>query len=95
MKNKTMAAILALVGGTIGLQQAYLGNSGAFGYSILFCWTGIPAIISFFHAIYLITLEQKTFDKQYNGGKCSDICELLHQINNSPSNTYTNDLPEF
>ncbi|MDE6302625.1 MAG: hypothetical protein K2M36_03445 [Clostridia bacterium] len=103
MKNKTTAAILALVGGTIGLQQAYLGNDGAFGWSILFCWTGIPAIISFFHAIYLICLTQQSFDKKYNGGKCSDVCLLLHQLleqkakttASTPSSNYAEDLPEF
>ena len=47
-KNLSTAMILTLVGGTFGLQRAYLGKRKSAMAMFLFFWTGIPSIISLF-----------------------------------------------
>ena len=47
-KNLSTAMILTLVGGTFGLQRAYLGKRKSAMAMFLFFWTGIPGIISLF-----------------------------------------------
>ena len=47
-KSLATAMILCLVGGTFGLQRAYLGKRKSAMAMFLFFWTGIPAIISLF-----------------------------------------------
>ena len=47
-KNLSSALILTLVGGTFGLQRAYLGKRKSAMAMFLFFWTGIPSIISLF-----------------------------------------------
>lgn len=47
-KNLSGAIILCLVGGTFGLQRAYLGKRKSAMTMFLFFWTGVPAVISLF-----------------------------------------------
>ena len=44
--NKLAYCILAFFLGGIGVHKFYAGNSGAGIAFLLFCWTGIPSIIS-------------------------------------------------
>ncbi len=56
VKNKMLAAILGIVLGGLGAHKFYLGNAGLGIIYLLFCWTGIPAIVGFVEGIsYLIT----------------------------------------
>ena len=47
-KNAGIAMILALVGGIFGIQRIYLGKRKSAVLMMLFFWTTIPGIISFF-----------------------------------------------
>lgn len=68
MKNKWVAAILAFPGflGWSGIHQFYLGNNAAGFLYLLFCWTGIPAIVSIFDFIGLILTSEEAFNRKYN-----------------------------
>lgn len=50
-KQLSTAMILCLVGGTFGLQRAYLGKRKSAMSMFLFFWTGIPTIISLFDLV--------------------------------------------
>ena len=44
--NKTLYAVLTLLLGTFGINKFYAGKIKSGLLSILFCWTGIPTILS-------------------------------------------------
>lgn len=45
-KNPTVAVVLALLLGGLGLHEFYLDNIGVGVLMLVFCWTFIPAIIA-------------------------------------------------
>lgn len=47
-KSLSCAMILCVLGGTFGLQRAYLGKRKSALTMFLFFWTGVPSIISLF-----------------------------------------------
>lgn len=65
-KNKTVAGLLALFLGGIGIHKFYLQQGGSGLIRLIFCWTFIPAIIAFFEAIGLFMSSQEEFDRKYN-----------------------------
>ena len=65
-KNKTTAGILALFLGGLGIHDFYLGAWGWGIASMLFFWTGIPAIWALVEAIALFTMDDGRFDAKYN-----------------------------
>ncbi|OAV44911.1 NINE protein [Lewinella sp. 4G2] len=67
MKSKIVAAILAWFLGAFGGHKFYLGQVGRGVLYLVFFWTFIPAIISFFEAIILLTMDDRKFDRLYNG----------------------------
>lgn len=82
MRNRNVAILLSMMLGFAGSQFFYLGSTGAGVLSVLFCWTGIPALVSFFKGLSLMGMSQTEFDKAYNGGKCSDVCTCLMTMSN-------------
>lgn len=64
-KDKTVAALLALFLGGIGIHKFYLGKTGQGVLYLIFCWTFIPAIIGFFNAIGLFSMSQEDFAAKY------------------------------
>ncbi|HOU25053.1 MAG TPA: TM2 domain-containing protein [Anaerolineae bacterium] len=52
-KDPTTAVVLALLFGGIGLHKFYLGQTGLGILYLLFSWTFVPAIVSFFEAFAL------------------------------------------
>lgn len=66
MKNKIVVALLIFVGGWFGIHKFYLGESGAGLIYLLFCWTGIPAIIAFFEFFIFLFMSDEAFDARYN-----------------------------
>ncbi len=66
MKNKYVAAILAILGGFFGLHRYYLGQVGRGILSTLFFWALIPAIIAFIDFIIFLAQSQESFDAKYN-----------------------------
>lgn len=83
MRNRNVAILLSMMLGFTGSQFFYLGSTGAGVLSVLFCWTGIPALVSFFKGLSLMCMSQSEFDKAYNDGKCSDVCTCLTTIANA------------
>jgi TM2 domain-containing membrane protein YozV len=66
LRNKTTAALLALLLGGIGAHKFYLGRGGLGILYLIFCWTFIPAVIGFIEAIMLFSMSDADFDLKYN-----------------------------
>ena len=64
MKSRLVAAALAFFFGTFGAHKFYLNKNGQGFLYLIFCWTYIPAIISFFEGIgFLIQSDDKFLEK--------------------------------
>lgn len=73
-KNKNLAALLALFGGSFGLHKFYLGDpGGGIFYIILSAMTRgfipIATILGVIDAIRLFSMSTQKFDAKYNKGK--------------------------
>lgn len=67
MKDKNVAAILALVLGTIGVHKFYLGRIGVGLCYLLFSFTFIPAILGLIDFFILALMDTDEFNRRYNG----------------------------
>jgi len=67
MKDKNVAAILALFLGGIGVHKFYLGRSGWGILYLLFAWTMIPAFAALIEFIILATMDTDEFNRRFNG----------------------------
>lgn len=67
-KNKLVAALLAIFLGGFGIHKFYLGSIGWGIAYLLFCWTGIPAIVGFIEGIVYLCRSDEGFDQKYNAG---------------------------
>ena len=67
MKNKYVAGILAILLGDLGIHKFYLGRIGSGILYLLFCWTGIPAIIGLIEGIIYLCTDDDTFQVKYCG----------------------------
>lgn len=61
LKNKTTAGLLAILLGGLGIHKFYLGDTGLGIVYLLFCWTGIPAIIGLVEGIIYLTQSDYEF----------------------------------
>ncbi len=97
MKTKLTAGLLAFFVGGLGVHKFYLGETGIGIVYLLFCWTGIPAIIALIEAIILLTMSDDDFNAKYNGTTdvrkiTSSTCaptETSKTISQQPSNGAT------
>lgn len=64
-KNKTVAALLALFLGGLGIHKFYLGQAVQGVIYLLFCWTGIPALIGFVEAVLYLLSSEEAFAQKY------------------------------
>lgn len=88
MKDKTSAALLAFFLGGFGAHKFYLGQAGAGVVYLVFCWTLIPALVSFIEFILLLTMATSTFDARYNsaGGRIAPTQQVvIHNYTNGMS----------
>ena len=65
MKSFWIFIVLALVGGGIGLQEFYRGKIALGVVAVLFCWTGIPALVAFIEAVVWLFRGEEEFNKLY------------------------------
>ncbi len=64
-KSRTTATVLAFLLGGIGAHKFYLGRVGTGILYLLFCWTFIPAFISFVEFIIYLTMTDEAFSAKY------------------------------
>ena len=65
IKNKIVAAILALILGGLGIHKFYLGQNGKGVLYLIFCWTYIPAILAFIEGIMILCSNDENFQIKY------------------------------
>lgn len=66
MKNKFVAALLALFLGGLGVHKFYLGNTKMGVIYFLFFWTTLPALISLIEGVLYVVQDKQSFDAKYN-----------------------------
>lgn len=75
-KNKTLATLLAALGGTFGLHRFYLQGGGRLLPWLypLFCWTLIPTFAGFIEALRFALTPDERWDACWNAtaGRRSD-----------------------
>jgi TM2 domain-containing membrane protein YozV len=64
-KDRTSAGIMALLVGGIGIHKFYLGQGGWGVIYLLFCWTGIPAIVAFIEGIQYLSMSDEQFARRF------------------------------
>lgn len=63
-KNRVAAAILAIFLGDLGIHKFYMGKIGQGILYLVFCWTGIPAIVGFIEGIIFLCDSDTGFAKR-------------------------------
>lgn len=66
MKNKTVAAVLAIFVGGLGIHKFYLGKTFQGIIYLLFCWTCIPAIAALIEGVLFLMSSESEFNQKYN-----------------------------
>jgi len=66
MKDKTLAGLLALILGTLGVHRFYLGQPKLGILYLILLFTGISAILGLIDAVMFLTMNQEDFDEKYN-----------------------------
>lgn len=66
MKNKIVAALLAIFLGGLGIHKFYLGKTTAGIIYLVLSWTVIPSIIGFIEGILLLIQDEEKFNSEYN-----------------------------
>ena len=65
IKNKIVAAILAIILGGLGVHKFYLGQTGKGILYLIFCWTYIPGILGFIEGIIMLCSNDENFQIKY------------------------------
>ena len=58
-KNRTLAGILAILAGSVGIHKFYLGQWKKGLLYLLFFWTGIPMLLSLLEGAHLLGSEKQ------------------------------------
>jgi TM2 domain-containing membrane protein YozV len=66
-RSKTVAGLLGIFLGGIGVHKFYLGQGGLGVLYLLFCWTFIPMIVGFIEGIIYLTMSDDRFAEKYSG----------------------------
>ncbi len=64
VKSKVTAGVLALVLGGFGVHKFYLGKIGMGILYLVFCWTYIPALVSFVEGIIYLCSSDENFSRK-------------------------------
>lgn len=65
MKSNVAAGLLGILVGGLGIHKFYNGQILAGIFYILFCWTGIPAIIGFIEGIIYLC-DADGYNRKFN-----------------------------
>ena len=65
--SRVIAILLGLFLGGLGLHKFYMGKTIQGLFYLLFCWTGIPAIIGLIEAIVYCFMSEETFASYCRG----------------------------
>lgn len=60
-KSRVAAGVLAILLGDIGVHKFYMGKIGMGILYLLFCWTGIPALVGLIEGIIYLTESDEKF----------------------------------
>lgn len=71
MKDKTLAGILAILLGGLGIHHFYLGNLDKGVIYLLLCWTGIPPVLGLVDGIMYLVKTDAEFQANYRNWFCS------------------------
>lgn len=66
MRNKTIAGLLAIFIGGLGIHKFYLGKYIQGIIYLLFMWTWMPMIVSCIEAIIFFCMSEEDFNLAYN-----------------------------
>ena len=69
MKDKNVAAILALFLGGLGVHKFYLGRIGTGVLYLVFCLTVIPWVLGLIDFFVLALMDGDEFDRRFNGSR--------------------------
>ena len=87
MKKRTVAILLAIFLGGIGIHKFYQNRVGSGLVYLIFCWTGIPAFIALIEAIVYLTMSNEKYEAKYCGKTLSneDIKMTIIDLGNTIS----------
>lgn len=60
-KSRSLAVVLALLLGGLGIHKFYLDKPGRGVVYLLFCWTLIPAVVGVIEAFYYLAMSDAEF----------------------------------
>ncbi len=66
IKSKIAAGVLAILLGGIGVHKFYLGKIGMGILYVVFCWTGIPALIGLIEGIMYLCSNDENFQLKHH-----------------------------
>jgi len=64
-RNRTTAALFALLLGGLGAHKFYLGSPGLGVLYLLLSWTFVPAVVAFIEGIMLLSMSDQDFAVKY------------------------------
>ncbi len=66
IKSKVAAGLLAIFFGGIGIHKFYLGKIGMGILYLVFCWTGIPALLGLVEGIIYLCSNDENFQLKHH-----------------------------
>jgi TM2 domain-containing membrane protein YozV len=64
-RSRLVAAIFAILLGSLGIHKFYLGQIGMGVLYLIFCWTFIPWIVGFIEGLIFLTMSDAEFAEKY------------------------------
>lgn len=65
-KNQTLALVLTILFGFLGIHKFYLGKIRSGVLYLLFAWTFIPLLLAIIDMIILVVTDRDKFNEKYN-----------------------------
>ena len=65
MSKKMTTALLAILLGGVGAHKFYTQDMGMGFLYLIFCWTGIPAIVGLIEGLIMLSWSDEDFAKKY------------------------------